>query len=1189
MASTPENQSSKPTAPPETLGWTAALFNTVRKTITKASRVETSTDSTPSTSQKSLRKPSPKPLQNLEQNLEGFDTVHSPDMETSKTSILLGTGSGVSMAASSTAIQKLQQKSPSVFGRGTPTSTAISSKSPWKASPVTNGMPQFSVGNLKPAMSKNSRGPLISEGRPRSNRYRRGGVFSVRRPGDRRIKRPIGKDDLNKALTNARPFIEASKQKIDSDRNRTAFFNKKITAGGRLFSAGANKLSGRLPSERQPNDANSKFLKHGKRDNELNDQDNVETAPKRRKFANSVAFESSVTAPIENLVSTPGNGLETRAGKRKNTPYRATNINTDNDEDENGNNQKMASASDRRIVRAQRSPSSKTPHPNSGVSNTESPSAFPVMPRNNVVEDYSNWSTPDERESSEASGGNAKIPKNYFSCFPPTTAAIPSSSIPYEEPQFDQKPLFKGQKKDRTVNFDDDDDDDDDDAHVDKRQKTETNASGNVEKVGVEGWGNTFAHLTEGKIKCSECLGWFDKNEKECPSCGHDLSTQESDASKNNNKSSVTSTPKEAKSSAPEGSIGSQGFTFGAGSGAGSGSGAISSTGFSFGNSNTTSKPSAPATTGGFSFQTPSTSASGSTTSNAGFQFPSAAATTAVSDNTTPGFFQSNSTGKTKSPSLTTTSKPSDTAEVSAKTGGFTFGATTTVNSEPVASVPAPAPSPTPAASNTASKPFTFGTAPAPSTSVEDVTTPAPPSGSNVGAQLFGNFAASSVPTQSPKFQFGANKDTDLTSEAKVEKASAVEPTQKRQRGRDDDKNDNLSNQGAPPVLFGGSFAGASTKSEAATTSFAFGSSATKPSVAPTDATQAPNFSFGTSASSSSGASKANVPTFGSANTEGNNAPSAKKKRSNRDDDSNTGASNQQSTLFGSTGASGGASASGSTQAGASAPFVFGKTSTTSTKDENPSTVAPSFGSSAAPPSFGNTSTNSQATPSAPAPTPAPSFGTTPTSAAPMFGSASASTPAPAAPFVFGSTPAGAPAASTAQPFGSTAPMAFGSTPAPGPVTGFGSTPASTNAMNFSSTTPVPPSTTFGSAQVPAPAFGAPAPVAFGSATPTPAFGSTPAAPPQPFGNSATPSFNSATTTFGTAQSTPGAAPMAFGAAPPAQNPTPGGFGAGGFGQPTMQQPSSVPNAGFSLGTGGGGPQKARGGRRRIVRARRPK
>ena len=52
----------------------------------------------------------------------------------------------------------------------------------------------------------------------------------------------------------------------------------------------------------------------------------------------------------------------------------------------------------------------------------------------------------------------------------------------------------------------------------------------------------------------------------------------------------------------------------------------------------------------------------------------------------------------------------------------------------------------------------------------------------------------------------------------------------------------------------------------------------------------------------------------------------------------------------------------------------------------------------------------------------------------------------------------------------------------------------------------------------------------------------------------------------------------------------PSGFGAGGFGQQApQQQPPAPPNAGFSLGTGGGGPRGGRTpGRRRIVKARRP-
>ena len=92
---------------------------------------------------------------------------------------------------------------------------------------------------------------------------------------------------------------------------------------------------------------------------------------------------------------------------------------------------------------------------------------------------------------------------------------------------------------------------------------------------------------------------WIDENEKECPSnCGHDLSTQKSNASKNNNISSVTSTLEGAKPSALGGSIGSGGFSFRPGSGE-----MPSAGGFSFGNSNIAGKSPQPAATGGFNFQ----------------------------------------------------------------------------------------------------------------------------------------------------------------------------------------------------------------------------------------------------------------------------------------------------------------------------------------------------------------------------------------------------------------------------------------------------------------------------------------------------------------------------------------------------------------------------------------------------------
>ena len=74
--------------------------------------------------------------------------------------------------------------------------------------------------------------------------------------------------------------------------------------------------------------------------------------------------------------------------------------------------------------------------------NSESPNDFPRMPPcDNAVVGFSDWR------------GNVEIPKNYFSCFPPTTADAFNSVFPTQDeaPQFEQMPLFKGPKKDRVV------------------------------------------------------------------------------------------------------------------------------------------------------------------------------------------------------------------------------------------------------------------------------------------------------------------------------------------------------------------------------------------------------------------------------------------------------------------------------------------------------------------------------------------------------------------------------------------------------------------------------------------------------------------------------------------------------------------------------------------------------------------
>jgi len=163
------------------------------------------------------------------------------------------------------------------------------------------------------------------------------------------------------------------------------------------------------------------------------------------------------------------------------------------------------------------------------------------------------------------------------------------------------------------------------------------------------------------------------------------------------------------------------------------------------------------------------------------------------------------------------------------------------------------------------------------------------------------------------------------------------------------------------------------------------------------------------------------------------------------------------------------------------------------------------------------------------------------------------------------------------------APVQFGSTPAPAPNSSFGSAPA------------------FGSTATAAPvSFGAPTQGSFNASSSAPGpFGPTSSTPSltQPFGAQSASGFNTPNT-FGSAQQ-PGAStggvsgPGPFGGM--SQNSSAGGFGVG-FGHqappPQQAQPggfnSNSTNMQFSLGTGGSS-SSARPGRRRIVKARRPR
>ncbi|KAG7353408.1 hypothetical protein IV203_002763 [Nitzschia inconspicua] len=235
------------------------------------------------------------------------------------------------------------------------------------------------------------------------------------------------------------------------------------------------------------------------------------------------------------------------------------------------------------------------------------------------------------------------------------------------------------------------------------------------------------------------------------------------------------------------------------------------------------------------------------------------------------------------------------------------------------------------------------------------------------------------------------------------------------------------------------------------------------------------------------------------------------------------------------------------------------------------------------------------------------SFGSTtassqvPSSSTNMFGSATGFGPSTSSVGAFGSAPAasgpsfgiGAPSAGSAPLFGSS----FGSTTAPAPSHAFGSNTfgsesAAAPVVFGSTAAKAPASGGFGSAQAPPPApFGQPS---FAGQAAAP-FGSA-AAPPS------APSFNGfgSNPTFGDTMN-----PVPFGTNQQANVPNFGGPMGGGFGQ---QQPSAQPQqpmggfgggfngaplagdgGAFSIGSGGTNTGSRTGPRRRIVKARRPK
>ena len=1000
------------------------------------SHVDSSTDSTAS---KSKNRPSPKPFQNL----EGLNSVQSPEQGASSTDVGV-----LSTTESALPIQQLQQKTPT-----------LPSKSPWKSSPMgvansTTNAPRFSLGNIKPASSRaqsntsyalSTTSRIASVNRPkRRNRYKTSGVFQVRR-NKRGSRAPIDKAQMNKLLLNARPAIEASTRKAESDESfRTTF--QKCKPGVQLHPSNRGRLNGRLPSQESSIDT-TKFLTNGKRPLERDESkktfDDSSLKKRRVNFGDDINNE-----PIENLVSTPSK--DTGSSKRKATPYKPA------------DDESKTPVSQRRILRARRSPPTKKPD--------TAHEGFPIMPHveDTVGGDFSSWYEPNEGESLTSTQSNMVMPKNFMNFDLPRDGPI--DMVDRLKHQFTQKPLFLGERQDRSVPDYESDDDDDGSPTKQVAKVTKLSQGESAEVTMTEGWGNRFAHLYDGRTRCDACGVWNENDRTKCVSCGEILPTSGDRTNTNGNTSTAV------EPAALGASIGPSGFSFGA-SAAASPSAAPTN-----GNTSTAVKPAALGASigpGGFSFGASAAASTSAAPSAGGFKFGAASLMTVA-------------TATEESPSATTTSgvaaksksksPSSSTAEPSASTGGFQFGAvksespamsapssgaggfkfgsdsTKSKTPAPAAQSQSPAPAPAP-------KPFSFGSP----SEAEETTAPATLTSANSGAHLFGNFAASgsrSAQASTPAFNLG----TISASKRDVENLSTTEPAKKKKCSDDSDSKQCV------PTFSSSKATAAAPASTSATSSFSFGS--TPALAAPTPA----------------------APSFGSTP-----APAA--------------APTPAAPSFGSTPASAAAPtpaahiAFGSTPAAtpapppAAPPFTFGSTPAPAAA---PTPAVPSF-------SFGST----------PAPAPAPtggapfSFGST--TAAPSFGSTA---PVPA-PMTFGPTPSmtgpssgfgSTPAPSNGMNFGSTTPAqgsaTFGSTPVAAP--GFGA-PA---AMTFGASTPAPAPVPFGSTPIAPQPFGsAPVPTFNGGAT---TFGtSQPVAPPMAPGGFGTGGFGA------TPQQPPSAPPNA--------------------------------------------------------------
>ncbi|RLN50932.1 hypothetical protein BBJ28_00016693 [Nothophytophthora sp. Chile5] len=794
-----------------------------------------------------------------------------------------------------------------------------------------------------------------------------------------------------------------------------------------------------------------------------------------------------------------------------------------------------------------------------------------------------------------------------------------------------------------------------------------------------------FMQLKPGQWKCPGCSVLNEATSAKCPCCE---TAQPGGAAPA--KAAAVAAPK------PAGTITSSGFSFGAPmaktkKGAEKPAAAITSAGFSFGvpmsETKTDAEKPAPAiTSGGFSFGAPATTVESKDAEKpapGGFSF--AIPTPTVPDTKTDVA----SNGASISFGFTAPAKAdaAATSKPNPPTGGFSFGAPAASDKEATKAVSPPSfsfgvPKATTQTSVATSEPaalggFSFGaTGTVESTSKGKRKAPEAEESLKESTPTFG-FGGATTTTTGPSmsspatgFSFGASPEPAQSSReesdrpkkrpgssfvksdsAKPESTTAAfsfgaTPTPPQIPAKDTSSawssGFSADSSSTPPSFSFGGAASASTaeKPKETAPSFGFGGSAeqAKPAVsfgAPAETTPPKTgFTFGSSSTTSS--TPAAKPTPGFGQDAGGKPPAFGfgAPKSNSPPTAPSAATPSTGFSFGQTATKPAAAASAFGAGGATSPAAFGFGASTSTPSPNssastpptasatPAITAVTFGStSAAQPStssgFGSSSGVS-AFGQAPASTtlgfgsstttfgsgPSTGFGSgastggfgSTSAAAPStaFGASAASTSASPSPppFAFGAT-SQAPSMSASAAAASQPAFAFGASA--GPSTGFGASSATSVGFGASPAT----STGFGSSAVTtgfsaAPAFGASAPApAFGGQA-APAFGTSLPAPTTTFG---APSFGApASGVFGsgppsTGFRTPSPTPGAFGAAPiPAFGAPSTGFGvsaaapaAGGFGAPSAGAFGAPADGGFNMGAA---PQQQHTKGRRILKAR---